>query len=227
MTKNGHSVVLRLRYNELDFLLGGDLNAAAQRYLLAHYTGFDPDNVDAIERARMIEEGRKIFEAHAAKSCHHGSGHFIDEFLGCVNAAATVISSGDNEQYSHPRPDALGALGKWGRGERPLIFSTELARSPKENPNRAKELQDEIIGLVWQQAAATDELEVARLDEEIAKRRRELERAIAVYGLINVRTDGHKLLVAQKLERPAGNGQKWDLHTFEFVNGEFRYIRDH
>ncbi len=73
----------------------------------------------------------------------------------------------------------------------------------------------------------SDELEIAKFEEEIAKRRRELERAIAVYGLINVSTDGEKLLVAQKLESPRGNGQKWDLHTFEFHNGEFAYVREH
>jgi hypothetical protein len=75
-------------------------------------------------------------------------------------------------------------LGKWGRGERPLIFSTELARSPHEYASRTKKLQDEIIGFVWEQAKATDELKIAKFEEEIAKRRRELERAIAVYGLI-------------------------------------------
>jgi hypothetical protein len=81
---------------------------------------------------------------------------------------------------------------------------------------------------VWEQAKATDELKIAKLEEEIAKRRRrELERAIAVYGLINVRTDGEKLLVAQKLESPRGNGQKWDVHTFEFHNGELAYVREH
>ena len=49
-----------------------------------------------------------------------------------INASATVVSSGDYESHSHPRPDALGAFGKHGRGERPLIFSTELARSTRE-----------------------------------------------------------------------------------------------
>src|SRR5687767_14023600 len=34
--------------------------------------------------------------------------------------------------YSHPRPDAVGAFGKFGRGDRPLIFSTELARSTRD-----------------------------------------------------------------------------------------------
>jgi hypothetical protein len=46
-----------------------------------------------------------------------------------VKPKLTVISSGDNENYGHPQPDLLWSLGKYSRGGRPLIFSTELARS--------------------------------------------------------------------------------------------------
>lgn len=56
-----------------------------------------------------------------AKACHHGSGDFRDDFLAGINALVTIISSGDNESYAHPRPDTLGAMGKAGRGTRPLI----------------------------------------------------------------------------------------------------------
>src|SRR5215207_5961693 len=72
---------------------------------------------------------RETFEADVAKACHHGSADFTDLFLRAVNPTAAIVSSGDNESYAHPRPDALGAFGKCGRGSRPLIFSTELARS--------------------------------------------------------------------------------------------------
>jgi hypothetical protein len=65
-----------------------------------------------------------------------------------VDATVTVLSSGDNEPYSHPRPDALGALGKHGRGLRPLIFSTELARSAKENIKHPYQLRAKIKKLV-------------------------------------------------------------------------------
>jgi hypothetical protein len=49
--------------------------------------------------------------------------------MALVNPFATVISSGDNEAYAHPRADAIGCAGKYARGIRPLVFSTELARS--------------------------------------------------------------------------------------------------
>jgi len=65
-----------------------------------------------------------------AKACHHGSSEFTEDFLQAVCPSLTVISSGDQQNYGHPQPDAVGAIGKYSAGTRPLLFSTELARSP-------------------------------------------------------------------------------------------------
>lgn len=73
--------------------------------------------------------GQNPFEVDVAKSCHHGSSDFTEAFMKLVNPLATVISSGDNESFSHPRADAIGCAGKYSRGSRPLVYSTELARS--------------------------------------------------------------------------------------------------
>ncbi len=60
-----------------------------------------------------------------------------------------------------------------------------------------------------------------RLDTELAK----LERSVAVYGLINLRTDGTKLILAQKLERPRPNKDEWDVHRLEpDSDGVLRYV---
>lgn len=61
---------------------------------------------------------------------------FSEAFMEKVNAYATVISSGDNEGYSHPRADAIGCAGKYSRSKRPLVYSTELARSVDLKNNR-------------------------------------------------------------------------------------------
>lgn len=52
------------------------------------------------------------------------------------------------------------------------------------------------------------------------------ERAITVYGMINVRTDGEKVIIAQKLERPAA-GRGWDIHKLEWNEDieEFEYLQ--
>lgn len=197
-TKNGHSVILKLTMGKVRMLLGGDLNEPAEDYLMKHYTQTDlsalrqklrasrtsPADKDEV-RAQIdgaIGKARRVFEVEVAKSCHHGSADFTSEFMRALNPLATIVSSGDNESHVHPRPDTLGTIGKHSRGERSLIFSTELARSGKEF------------------------LEVAPQQSERAK-----ERAVTVYGMINVRTDGERIIIAQKLEKSASRGE-WDIH---------------
>ena len=158
VTKNGHSVVLQLQFGRLKVMLGGDLNTEAEDYLLKHYgeatrevskleeriydlqdkgSTLNTDEAQELAELRteieaIVAKGRRHLQVDVMKACHHGSHHFSETFLRTLNAVATVISSGDNESYSHPRPDALGSFGKYSRGIRPLIFSTELARSTKE-----------------------------------------------------------------------------------------------
>lgn len=226
-TKNGHSVVLRLIYRNVSVLLGGDLNIAAEDYLLGHYTGMDPEDEAAADA--LVEAARGTFQADVAKACHHGSADFREVFLRCVNPIATIVSSGDNESHAHPRPDALGAIGKHGRGRRPLIFSTELARSTRENIKSPHRLREEITGLITKlnEAQTDSEREAAqeKLDAALAR----LERSVAVYGLVNLRTDGVRAILAQKLERPrASTREEWDVHRLEpDGNGDLQYVSKH
>jgi len=200
-TKNGHSVVLKVQMGNMRILLGGDLNPPAEDYLFEKYTEADikafRDALEAADTAtkknkaqkkieEVIAKARPFFQVDFAKSCHHGSADFTSEFLQAVNPLVTVISSGDDEPHCHPRPDTLGTIGKFSRGNRSFIFSTELMRSSKEFIN-IKDLRT-------------------------AKGK---ERVVTVYGMINLRTDGNKAIMAQKLERRRGS-QDWDIHQFEW-----------
>ena len=111
-TVNGHSLVLKITFGTCTFLFGGDLNTDSEEYLLKTYAN-----------------ELNTLEVDVAKSCHHGASEFTVPFMAAVNPYATVISSGDNESYSHPRADAIGCAGRYSKGQRPLVFSTELARS--------------------------------------------------------------------------------------------------
>ncbi|MBX7170135.1 MAG: hypothetical protein K1X72_04205 [Pyrinomonadaceae bacterium] len=196
-TKNGHSVVLKLEYDQVKILLGGDLNIPAENHILQSYTGINPETANPAQLQNLITEARKIFQVDVAKACHHGSADFTNVFLQSLNSAATIISSGDEEPHAHPRPDAVGALGKFGRGDRPLIFSTEIARSTR----------DLIIS-----ANPTKE---------------QLGRTVAVYGMINLRTDGKKVVLAQKLEQAAPRGE-WDFYELKpDENGVLTYKSKH
>lgn len=149
-TRNGHSLILRLERGDRSVLLGGDLNAEAEEYLLNN-----------LSRPEMLK-------VDVAKSCHHGSSDFSISFMKALSPFATVISSGDNESYAHPRADALGAAGRYSRGRSPLVFSTELARSY----GKAEDI---------------------------------------LYGMINLRTDGKSMVMAQMKEQRTGS-DVWDSY---------------
>jgi beta-lactamase superfamily II metal-dependent hydrolase len=247
ISKNGHSVVMLLGIGRLRVLLGGDLNTEAEDYLLRHYCGVD-DDASELEKiayhlrhkgpdlsneeqqelavaeaslASIVTKARQHFQVDVTKACHHGSHHFSETFLKALNAIAVVISSGDRESYSHPRPDALGAFGKYGRGHQPLIFSTEIARSTREfTPiykyfKRLEKYQADL-------KAATTDTEKKRIQKEIEG---EKDSNVAKYGMITVRTDGDTVIIAQKIEEPDSEGEKWDIHQLEFntARGQFEY----
>jgi hypothetical protein len=41
--------------------------------------------------------------------------------------------------------------------------------------------------------------------------------------MINVRSDGNRMIIAQKLEKDASYG-KWDIHQLEYDNTEGRFV---
>jgi beta-lactamase superfamily II metal-dependent hydrolase len=110
-TINGHSVVLKLVYGNVSFLLGGDLNIDGSEKLLA---------------ATSVTDLR----SDVLKVPHHGSAEFSPAFLHAVAPVVSVVSSGDEnraKEYVHPRANLMAALGKFSRSDRPLLFTTELA----------------------------------------------------------------------------------------------------
>ncbi len=224
-TKNGHSVILQLQYGAVKLLLGGDLNTSAGEFLLEQY-GNDgeplPKSGAAREAAVML--AREVFQSDVAKSCHHGSHDIPDDLMRAFNAVATVISSGDNESHAHPRCDTLGAIGLYGRGKRPLIFSTELARSARENGvtkedyDRLKDAEEKV------EKASTD---TAREEAQAAFERIQrtvLGRGVEVYGAINLRTDGKNVAMAYRKEKVNAG---WDIYCLEpDRTGQLMYVPD-
>jgi beta-lactamase superfamily II metal-dependent hydrolase len=211
-TKNGHSIVLRIRYGKVRLLLGGDLNVPAENHLLAQSVGPAPaDDAGEAEWGSYLTRARTAFGADVAKACHHGSSDFTTTFLQAINAAATVISSGDEESHCHPRPDTLGAVGRHGRGDRPLVFSTELARSTREFTKPLAAVQEQIRAAIAGLATA-DVAERKKLNRLIDTLLDTAERNVAVYGMISLRTDGDRVVIMQKLERPrSSTGEGFDL----------------
>jgi competence protein ComEC len=108
-TINGHSVVLRLTYDEVSVLLSGDVN------------------IEGAEPILTTPELAAKLDAHVLKAPHHGSHEFDPAFLDAVNPQITSISSGEIPDHGHPRANFLGAVGQRSRSDIPLLFSTALS----------------------------------------------------------------------------------------------------
>jgi hypothetical protein len=198
---NGVSILLRLDYGRFRMVLTGDLNKASQASLLADFAG-----------------QAQAFECDVAKACHHGSNDVSYRFLQAMRAAATVISSGDNEGHDHPRPAIIAASATSGfqqfDGEdliTPLIFSTELARSIDLAGAHRLEVTN-----AQGNTQTLGEAQIARTkvgfkagDTPQPLRETKLVRGL-IYGLVNVRTDGSRILCATRDE----NSKEWRIETF-------------
>lgn len=205
---NGNSLLLRLDYKRSRILLTGDLNASSQRALLEDYAG------------ERIE-----FESDVTKACHHGSDEVSYEFLSAIRPAATVISSGDCEGHDHPRPGIVAASATTGYLQiakdaivTPLIYSTELARSITLGKPNKLTMTDSVTG----QSIETEALGTIKVEAKVVKAgdlnpttiKKTLGNSYMVtgliYGLVNVRTDGEKILCATMNEKD----NSWQIKTF-------------
>lgn len=217
-TKNGHSVILRLEHGGFTAIFGGDLNKPAEEYLLRHYGGI----AETEPLANAVKPARERLGADLLKCCHHGSADVTDEFVSAVNPFAFVLSSGDNESHVHPRPEILGMLGKGGRGARPAILSTELQRSSPESVELSKgdaKVLEQLMGDFL--AAANDQARKASKAKIAKFWSKRMERLVAVYGAINIRTDGNDLIAAFKKEAKGG----WHIIEYSRSGGDWAQVK--
>jgi hypothetical protein len=70
--------------------------------------------------------------------------------------------------------------------------------------------------------------ETERAQKNVDKLLAEIERSVAVYGAINLRSDGSKVVMAQKVEAPSRVSGQWDTYLLQpDAAGVLRYQSKH
>jgi len=91
---NDRALVLRVSWRDVAFLLASDIEAAAEREILASGTAVRAD---------------------VLKVAHHGSATSTgDAFLGAVAPAMSIVSAGAGNRYGHPAPEVVERLAAHG-----------------------------------------------------------------------------------------------------------------
>ena len=89
---NNLSVVMRVRYGDVSFLLTGDVEQDVERYL--------------------VNTRGEALRSDVLKVAHHGSGSSTSAtFLKTVAPESAVVSAGADNRYGHPHPDVIARLG--------------------------------------------------------------------------------------------------------------------
>jgi competence protein ComEC len=87
---NNNSLVIRLHYNDVSFLLTADIQSEAEYYLLSN---------------------RAELKSTVLKVAHHGSNTSSSTgFIAAVDPEIAVISVGKDNRFNHPHPDAMERL---------------------------------------------------------------------------------------------------------------------
>jgi len=87
---NNNSIVIRVSYGKVSFLLCSDIGVEAERYLA---------------------DNRVELQSDVLKVAHHGSrGSTSDEFLAIVKPSAAVISAASINRFGHPHDETLDRL---------------------------------------------------------------------------------------------------------------------
>ncbi len=179
-TINGHSLTFRLVHDHVRVMFSGDMNVEGGRLLMAQ-----PGAALALD-------------SHVFKSPHHGSHEFHQPYLNAVRPLVTVVSSGDSPDHGHPRAAFLGGIGRAGRSDDHLIFSTEIAATfldaddegppPQVDPETDPELM----------------FATSALNRDARRRFKQ-----ALPGIINVRSNGREIFAARRVQA----GYQWESYA--------------
>ena len=120
--ENGYSLGLIISYNDFDFLLCGDLRKREEMKLVN----------------RQVLKDVDVYHVN-----HHGSrDSSCRDFLRAIEPEVSIISSGTNGTYKHPRKETIERLEEINS----VIFQLNKNVDEDDHPNTIKNVDDDFIG---------------------------------------------------------------------------------
>lgn len=105
LESNASSIILQLRYGDIEFMFTGDAPQGVEDYLVRMY-------------------GTELLESEVLKLGHHGSQTATSElFLSAVQPRYGVVSASIDNSYGHPHPDVVARVTAEGVS---LVSTAEL-----------------------------------------------------------------------------------------------------
>jgi beta-lactamase superfamily II metal-dependent hydrolase len=144
---------------------------------------------------RLLEHAKKKnipLKSEILKVPHHGSHEFVPGIFAAIEPVVSIVSSGDQaiggSDHIHPRAGLVGALGKFSRKsvDRPLVYVTEMVAY----------------------------FEPVKAYERGGKREIFNAHVKKTFGIVHVRTDGKRVLVATH----SGQDKKKESYVFTVSN---------
>ena len=235
LTRNGQSVVLRFDFGDVHILLTGDLNFKSQALLQQRW---EPDEFSC-HVAKACHHGSediswRFLRAMSPVATMFSSGdqethvHPRALILGLSGALSPMMkvrtkgspSSGPKQKFRTQRFEGFSEEQVFA----PLLYSTELSRSVRlrsdmrpyqRSKTEAGEWHYEKVGNPYLKGNKADDDFVPFSNVRVVDQ--------LTYGLVNVRTDGHRVLMAVLEE---GKPERPEFHVESFVPSDFVRMED-
>ena len=155
-------------------------------------------NEEGSDHILSVQNGALSVNAHVFKASHHGSHDFSALLFDAVHPMITVVSSGEVPDHGHPRAKFLAAVGRAGRGEDALLFSTAIAALFVDDG-------DPVSAADTGTTTTLGDLDFSQAEANTEARLRFKK---ILPGIINVRTDGEQMFAARRVQQ----GYQWESY---------------
>jgi len=111
--KNDQSIVLKVSYNQIDFLLTGDAGIEVEERLVMAFGNNGYKNM-------ILSQS---LESEVLKLGHHGSKNSTTkEFLQMIKPNFAIISAGEDNKFGHPHQEVLDKLNYYNDNIKPITI---------------------------------------------------------------------------------------------------------